>query len=582
MVLKKKLAVLGLAALMTAAFIPAMAFADVGSTAANPIQITSDTSQLGNGTYRLTDNLTQSLTIQNGVTATIDLNSYTLTNMEGQDTITVEKGGKLTITDSSSTKGTIDNISDRKAAIINNGNVSIENGVKIRRSKESGKDSVDRGGNSNSNIVNHGTMTIDHADVEQSGGYSDLIENGYFSEKAYSSETGDATPTLTINGGNFSGGSDTVRNGTRGVLYVNGGTFSNTQCVLSNVNVARIKDGTFNLSGTNENDGIIYNSASFSDGNIDKNSIGNLTVDGGVYSGNNLFCCDADLSADRVSVHRGDFEGIVKGISYLDSTQKFISGGTFGINPSVNVADNIPVAVVTNGPVTIYVVGENFIKEAAQDPDNTVEITKGSITLNGANATIKNAKDNTGTVKVDGETLKQGSSKQAGDAQTIANLKNQIASLQSQLAQAQASASKDSSASSSQIAQLKKDLADAQAQLKSAQDQLKAAQDQSASQNSTLTAPGQVMNLKVKAGKRKAKLTWTALTNNTTGYRVYRKVKGGKYAKVKTIKTAATATWTNKGLKKGKTYYYKVRAYKSITSGELWGAYSNTAKGKIK
>lgn len=90
------------------------------------------------------------------------------------------------------------------------------------------------------------------------------------------------------------------------------------------------------------------------------------------------------------------------------------------------------------------------------------------------------------------------------------------------------------------------------------------------------------MNLKAKAGKRYVKLSWTALTDNTTGYRVYRKTKGGKYAKVKTITKASTASWTNKGLKKGKTYYYKVRAYKSITSGELWGTSSNTAKAKVK
>ena len=36
------------------------------------------------------------------------------------------------------------------------------------------------------------------------------------------------------------------------------------------------------------------------------------------------------------------------------------------------------------------------------------------------------------------------------------------------------------------------------------------------------------------------------------------------------------------GSGRGLTAYFKVRAYKSITSGELWGAYSNTAKAKVK
>ena len=106
---------------------------------------------------------------------------------------------------------------------------------------------------------------------------------------------------------------------------------------------------------------------------------------------------------------------------------------------------------------------------------------------------------------MDGETLKAGSTKQVGAAQTIVNLKSEIASLKSQLAQAQASASGAQSTandSARQITQLKKDLADAQAQLKTAQ-------EQAASQGSTLTAPAKVTNLKVKAGKRSAKLTWT-------------------------------------------------------------------------
>ncbi|WP_409337416.1 fibronectin type III domain-containing protein [Eubacterium sp. F2] len=262
------------------------------------------------------------------------------------------------------------------------------------------------------------------------------------------------------------------------------------------------------------------------------------------------------------------------------AAEKFtVVSGSYSADPSPYVKNTSTAqATVTNGNSTTYAVGEEDIQKAAEDSSNAVTITKGSVSLTGANAKIVNDASNKGTVTVDGTTVKAGDSVQPNAAQTIANLKSEIASLKSQLAQAQASASSAQSTSNDsarQITQLKKDLADAQAQLKTAQ-------EQAASQGSTLTAPAKITKLKVKAGKRSAKLTWTALKDNATGYRIYRKTKGGKYAKVKTITKASTASWTNKGLKKGKTYYYKVRAYKSITSGELWGTSSNTAKAKVK
>lgn len=590
---KKKLAVLGLAAVMTVAFMPAMAFADAtgSTTPTSSSQATTgtaipDNGQLASTTYTLTENLTRSLTVKNGVNATLDLNGKTLTNAANDHTITVENGGTLTITDSSSTKGTIDNVSNQKAAIFNNGTVNIKGGVNITRSQETGKNPTTGGANTYYNIVNHGYMTIEDASVLQNGGYSSLIENGYYnyssstdSSKGFVKGTNEANPTLTINGGTFSGGINTVKNDDGGKLVINGGTFkNNTQSAVLNWNDTTINGGTFD-NANNVTTGVITTDGDRSD----SHDAGKLTINGGTYSGTHLF---SDMSGNGgnekgiISVKAGDYTGITSDLttSTAYSKEKFISGGTYSKLPTANLQDNAVQAKVTNGTSTTYAVGDATIKEAAQDPDNTVEITQGSIALNGANATIKNASTNTGTVTVDGETLKAGSTKQVGAAQTIVNLKSEIASLKSQLAQAQASASGAQSTandSARQITQLKKDLADAQAQLKTAQ-------EQAASQGSTLTAPAKVTNLKVKAGKRSAKLTWTALKDNATGYRIYRKTKGGKYAKVKTITKASTASWTNKGLKKGKTYYYKVRAYKSITSGELWGAYSNTAKAVAK
>lgn len=586
---KKKLAVLGLAAVMTVTFMPAMAFADTATTGSTPATSNTQTAtetpipaegQLASTTYTLTKDLTQSLTVANGVNATLDLNGQKLTNTADKHTITVENGGTLTITDSSS-KGTIDNVSNQKAAVFNNGTVTIKGGVNITRSAETGTTT-----NTYYNIVNHGTMTIEDASVSQTGGYSSLIENGYYkytssdSSQGYVKGTNEPNPTLTINGGTFSGGINTVKNDDGGKLVINGGTFkNNTQSAVLNWNDTTINGGTFD-NANNVTTGVITTDGDSSD----SHDAGKLTINGGIYSGTHLF---SDMSGNggnekgTISIKAGDYTGITDSLttSTAYSTEKFISGGTYSTLPTANLKDNVAQATVTNGTSTTYAVGEKDIQKAAEDSSNTVTITKGSVSLTGANAKIVNdASNKTGTVTVDGTTVKAGDSVQPNAAQTIANLKSEIASLKSQLAQAQASASGAQSTandSARQITQLKKDLADAQAQLKTAQ-------EQAASQGSTLTAPAKVTNLKVKAGKRSAKLTWTALKDNATGYRIYRKTKGGKYAKVKTITKASTSSWTNKGLKKGKTYYYKVRAYKSITSGELWGAYSNTAKAVAK
>ncbi|MGN8649987.1 fibronectin type III domain-containing protein [Eubacterium pyruvativorans] len=561
MLLKKKLAVLGLAAVMTVAFMPAMAFAEEQGT------IPEDGNLTGSETYKLNSNLARNLTVKNGASVILDLDGHTLTNDANNDTntdtITVENGGTLTITDSSSTKGTIDNVSHQKAAIFNNGTVTIKGGVKITRSKETGeKPASGTEKNTYYNIVNHGNMTIDDASVNQNGNFSSLIENGYYSYSTDHTTGNNAeAPQLTIKGGTFSGGINTIKNDEGGDLTIDNGTFSNTtQCAVMNWNTATINGGTF----TDDAYSVVYN------GSYNNHASGKLTVNGGKYSGSNFL--GVYSNPGTVSVTDGDFTGIKDMVKEKTNNTKFISGGTYSTLPTANLQDNVEQATVTNGTSTTYAVGEKDIQKAAEDSSNTVTITKGSVSLTGANAKIVNDTTNkTDTVTVDGTTVKAGNSVQPNAAQTIANLKNQIADLQKQI---QAAASQGSTASAN-ITSLKSDLAKAQAELKEAQAQVSEGK-------ALLTAPGQVMNLKAKAGKRSAKLTWKAQTENTTGYRIYRKVKGGKYARVKTITKATQGSWTNKGLKKGKTYYFKVRAYKSITSGELWGAYSNTAKAKVK
>lgn len=81
---------------------------------------------------------------------------------------------------------------------------------------------------------------------------------------------------------------------------------------------------------------------------------------------------------------------------------------------------------------------------------------------------------------------------------------------------------------------------------------------------------------------RKAVLKWKKV-KNADGYVVYRATKkNGKYAAVKTITKAKTTTFTNKNLKKGKTYYYKIKAYKKVNGKKALGQFSAVKSVKIK
>ncbi|MCQ4637925.1 hypothetical protein NE619_14410 [Anaerovorax odorimutans] len=87
------------------------------------------------------------------------------------------------------------------------------------------------------------------------------------------------------------------------------------------------------------------------------------------------------------------------------------------------------------------------------------------------------------------------------------------------------------------------------------------------------TLPGKVTMKKPKAGKKKATIKWRK-RNDADKYQIYRAVKkNGAYKKVKTTSKKASS-WTNKKLKKGKKYYYKVRAVKYLDGKAYYGAFS--------
>lgn len=89
----------------------------------------------------------------------------------------------------------------------------------------------------------------------------------------------------------------------------------------------------------------------------------------------------------------------------------------------------------------------------------------------------------------------------------------------------------------------------------------------------TYTKPKKV-TLKAKAGTRKATLTWSKVTG-ATGYRVYMKNSGSaKFTRIKQITKGSTVSYSKTKLTKGKTYYFKVRAFRTVDGKKIYGAYS--------
>lgn len=88
-------------------------------------------------------------------------------------------------------------------------------------------------------------------------------------------------------------------------------------------------------------------------------------------------------------------------------------------------------------------------------------------------------------------------------------------------------------------------------------------------------------NVKVKAKKGSVTVQWSKV-KGASRYKVYRSLKKDSgYKKVKTLKSN-TRTYTDKKIKKGKTYYYKVRAYRYVNGKRVYSPYSTPKAVKSK
>lgn len=175
-----------------------------------------------NTTVTLLKDTTENVTISTDKTFTLDLNGYTLS------------GGK----------------NNGNAALLNEGTVTIKDSSANKTGTIKREDNADQTGTTYYVIKNNGTMTIEQANVINNSGYektnaagpmagSSLICNG---DRADDKET-----TLTINDGVFEQQNFlVVKNGTFGILNVNGGKFTSKHSAIQNWYKADIMGGEIN------------------------------------------------------------------------------------------------------------------------------------------------------------------------------------------------------------------------------------------------------------------------------------------------------------------------------------------------
>lgn len=80
-----------------------------------------------------------------------------------------------------------------------------------------------------------------------------------------------------------------------------------------------------------------------------------------------------------------------------------------------------------------------------------------------------------------------------------------------------------------------------------------------------------------RSGYSSIKIKWNKIAG-ASGYQIYRyDAVSKKYSLIKTITSGSTTSYTNTGLKTGRKYTYKVRAYRTVSSStEVYSSYSST------
>ena len=363
----------------------------IGSVEYATLQLAID-NVADNETVQLVKSVSESVTIPENKTFTLDLGSNTLTNTDGNHTI--NNKGTVTITGS----GTVDNISNEKTALWNDGTATLT-GNTYTRSQENGQGDTDSGGNSYYTIVNHGTMTINEGTtVTQNGKFSSMVENGWYDGTQNKSK---AESILIINGGNFTGGLNSIKNDDYGKLTINNGTFNNVaQAAVLNWNDTTITNGTFSIDDSA--DCVVMNGYLSTDNDSDK---GVLNIQGGTFSVGSTNSTDV-VSLFSSTQHCGDINisgGTLKGNVNMNFGSK--KGGSFTLSDSAIVEGQVKNAkfdvvnidggtinngVINNGPGTINIT-DGVVNGGVNNASNGFTYISGGNIEGGVTQTLPNA-----------------------------------------------------------------------------------------------------------------------------------------------------------------------------------------------
>lgn len=331
---------------------------------------------------KLVKDTSENIIIPNGKTIVIDLNGKKLTNA---DSHTIVNNGNLTIQGS----GTVDNVTHQKAALVNYG-TAVLNGGTYTRSLENPENNKDNsGGNSYYTILNDkgGNMTINAGvEVTNVGHFSSMIRNGGDANSS-------AMSKLTIHGGVFSGGINTVKNDELGELTITDGSFSNaSQCVIMNWHKANISGGTFE---TNEGAETVLFTAKYHD----TRAIGKLTLTGGTYicKTDQALLCDCYNNNEKylgtASIAGGTFSRQPKA-KYIAAGYEAKDNGnntwTVGAAASAAFAAQVGGVMYTTLADALAAADENAIVKLLEDVTGQVAIPAGkklTLDLNGKTIT---------------------------------------------------------------------------------------------------------------------------------------------------------------------------------------------------
>ena len=348
-------------------------------------------------------------------TGVLDLNGKAIsrgndnwTNVTSNSTITVGVGSKLTINDSSTEKtgavigsATIDYAA--ALAVLNGGTVVINGGT-----FELVADAIDKNTDTGGwyTIANEGSATINSGtfigrNLASNDG-SSMIKSGWYDGNATTVNNNDlsvhkdgAKAELTINGGTFKYGLNTVKNDDFGTLTINGGTFSNTaQAVIMNNNVATINGGTFNA----EKQVIVpakYN---------DTSNLGITAINGGSFDVKDGYYIvemntSYDVTLGTVEVKQGVVDGPIVGFKAGVTPEAGSYAGTVKIGSNAVTFSGI---VVGNEDVTI--------SEGSVVISGTMDATSGNALIAGdsGDVVLKDLTITDGTLTLDKNIIAKG------------------------------------------------------------------------------------------------------------------------------------------------------------------------------